>query len=106
MSDVNVLANRPLARAAQWFLVDAGIVLAVFCGLALRPDWIPDFIDHPPLVRIGAIAMMVLFTLLAATASVLGFLANCRPGRTTGTIALAVLVGGWAAIAAALAFAS
>ena len=55
MSQGNLLANRPLARAAFWFLVDAGIVLAVLCGVVLRPDVMPDDFHHPGLLRAGLI---------------------------------------------------
>ena len=41
MAESNLLDNRPLAKAAVWFLVDAGIVLAVLCGVLLHPDLIP-----------------------------------------------------------------
>ena len=104
MADMNLLDNRPLARAAIWFLIDAGIVLAVLCGVLLHPDLIPEYFDEPALRRLGIIALTVLFTVLAATASVLGFLANCRPGRATGMTALAILFAGWAAIGMAYFF--
>jgi hypothetical protein len=101
MADLKMLDNRPLARAAIWFLVDAGIVLAIACGVLLHPDLIPEYFDQPALHRIGLIALTLLFTIFAATSSVLGFLANCRPGRTIGSIAFASLFVGWAGIAAA-----
>ena len=94
MSQGNLLANRPLARAAFWFLVDAGIVLAVLCGVVLRPDVMPDDFHHPGLLRAGLIAMTLLFSLLAVTSSVLGFLSNYQTGRRIGTTAVVVLVAG------------
>ena len=45
MSEMNPLDNRPLARAAVWFLVDAGIVLAVLCGVLLHPELVPEYFD-------------------------------------------------------------
>jgi hypothetical protein len=101
MAEKNLPDNRPLARAAIWFLVDAGIVMAVVGGVFLSPDLIPDDFDDKAR-RIGLIALAVLFTLLAITSSVLGFLANCRLGRTTGATALFVLAIGWAAMGAFL----
>ncbi len=95
MSDVNLLDNRPLARAAIWFLVDAGIVLAVLFGvIAHQANVMPDEADHPGLVRAALIGLGMLFSLLAVTSSVLGFLSNCRPGRTIGTTAMVVLFAG------------
>ncbi len=99
MPDVNLLDNRPLARAAIWFLVDAAIVLAVLCGIMLHPDVIPNFFNHPGLLRAGLIAMSLLFALLAGTSSVLGFLSNCRPGKTVGTLAAVAMIAGLALIA-------
>jgi hypothetical protein len=101
MDDLNLLDNRPLARAAIWFLVDAAIVLAVLCGVLLHPDLIPEYFDEPALHRVGMIALTMLFSVLAITASALGFLAQCRPGRTAGTIAVVFLLAGLAAIGAA-----
>ena len=95
MSDLNLLDNRPLARAGIWFLVDAGIVLAVLCGvMAHRAGAISEDFHHPGLWSVGLIAMTALFSLLAVTSSVLGFLSNCRPGRTVGTIAIVFLFAG------------
>ena len=98
MPDPNLLDNRPLARAALWFLVDSGIVLVIICLLML-PDLIPDFFNHAGLHKAALIAMTLLFSLLATTSSVLGFLSNCRPGKTTGTIAIVVLIAGLGLIA-------
>ena len=74
------------------------MIAGALCGAMLYPDLIPDFFDHGPLLRIGVIAMTILFALLALTSSALGFLANCKPGRTTGGLAVVVLVLGLAAI--------
>ena len=98
MADLNLLDNRPLARAAIWFLVDAGIVLAIACGFLLNPDLIPELFDHKPLLGIGLVLITFLFSLFAVTSSVLGFLANCKPGRTVGSIALIFLIIGWTMI--------
>lgn len=92
MSELNLLDNRPLARAAIWFLVDAAVVLSILCGMILNPDLAPD---HPPLMRLLVILMTTLFSLFAITSSVLGFLANCKPGRTTGSLAIIALLFGW-----------
>lgn len=95
MSEGNLLANRPLARAAFWFLVDAGIVLVVLCGvIAHQANVMPDDADGPGLVRVALIGLGMLFSLLAVTSSILGFLSNCRPGRTIGTTAVVVLFAG------------
>src|SRR5262245_48478352 len=96
-----ITANRPLARAGLWFLVDAGIVLAVLCGVLLHPDFLPEFLDEPALRRAGFFVMALLFSVLSATASVLGFLAN---GRGVGWSAIGVLIAGWGAIWAAFTF--
>lgn len=91
--------NRPLARSAIWFLVDSLIVLGVSCLVLVRPDFLPDSFEHPLFLRAGLIVALTLFTLLAVTASVLGFLSNCRSGQSTGIWGIAVLILGWGAIA-------
>jgi len=101
MAEMNLPDNRPLARAAVWFLVDAGIVLVVLCGVLLHPELVAEYFDERTLRSAGMVALTVLFSLLAATSSVLGFLANCRPGRATGLAALVFLIAGWTAIGAA-----
>ena len=94
MSELNVLDNRPLARASRWFLIDAGVVLVVLCAVMLHPDFVPEFFDHPAIHTAGIVVLTALYTLLATLSSVLGFLSNCRPGRTMGWVGMICLVLG------------
>jgi hypothetical protein len=97
MTHIDRPDNRPLARYAVWLLVDALIVFAVSITFLMRPDFFPDAFDHPPFQRLGVIIVLTLFTLLTVTSSVLGFLANCQTGKTTGVVAVVVLIAGWLA---------
>lgn len=94
--------NRPLARAAVYFLIMAAVVLAVLIVLLVRPEIVPYFFDHPALETAAVVALTVIFALLTAVSLVLGFLSNCRPGRTVGTLALVVLLGGVGTVVAML----
>ena len=78
MGDLHLLDNRPLARAAIWFLVDAAIVLAVLCGVLLHPNLIPEYFNEPVLHRVGVIALIFIKLFGAAAPEAR------RPRITTG----------------------
>lgn len=96
-------ANRPLARAAVYFLVMAAVVLAMLILFLVRPEVVAEILDHPTLHTATIVVLTVIFALLSAVSLVLGFLSNCRPGRTVGSLALLALLGGVGTVVAMLA---
>lgn len=98
MSDTDVLDNRPLARSAVWFLVDAAFVFFLLLGMIVASEYVTAILGEPPAVSLTIVVLAVLFTVFTLVAAALGFLSNCSPGRKAGQAAILALAFGWAAI--------
>ncbi len=76
--------RNPLAAASFWSLIGAAGVYAAIAAIFLVPPITLLFFNHHVALRIAFVLLAVVFSLLSATGSVLGFLAETRPGRRSG----------------------
>ncbi|MBX9680464.1 MAG: hypothetical protein K2X38_17025 [Gemmataceae bacterium] len=91
--------RHPLAASSFWFLVGAVALLLGTAALLYIPGWSAYFFAHPVLLRVGFILLGVLFAMLAACGSVLGFLAETIPGRRDGWVGTFLFFAGIACLA-------
>jgi hypothetical protein len=93
--------RHPLAASSFWFLIAALGVLVLIAALLFLPSPTGYFFSHPVLLRSGFLVLAVMFGLLSACGSVLGYLADTIPGRRDGIAGTILFLTGIALLATA-----